>query len=87
MQAVETGGSLSFDSGMQKSSESRTDEDLSELVERQQEMINRLERKIDALANELDVGFAGQCSHCDDGVLQWSDGALVCSGCQFTHAV
>lgn len=87
MQAIGIGWLISFHSGMQKSSESRTEEDLDELVERQQATIDRLERKVDALANELDVGFAGQCSHCEEGVLQWSDGALVCSGCQFTHAV
>lgn len=76
-----------FRSGMPEPPAERAADDLRELVERQRAAIDRLERKVDALADELGVGFAGRCRHCEDGVLQWSDGALVCSDCGFSQPV
>lgn len=72
---------------MQESPEGRASEELREVVERQRATIDRLERKVDALADAVDVGFAGQCSHCEEGLLMWADGALVCSTCQFAEQI
>lgn len=62
-------------------------EELRELVERQRESINQLERKIDALASELDLGFGGRCTHCEDGVMLRKDMSLVCSSCDVVRSL
>lgn len=49
--------------------------------------IDRLERKIDALAGEVGVEFAGQCARCEEGLVIVRDGALVCSRCSFSRAL
>lgn len=72
---------------MQLSPNARTAEDLSRQVEDQQASLHRLERMVDAIADNVGIGFAGRCSNCEDGILLWSDGALVCSDCSFVQRV
>lgn len=62
-------------------------EELRDLVERQQDVIDRLERKIDALAAELDLGFGGRCTHCEQGVMLRKDMSLVCSSCDVVRSL
>lgn len=64
-----------------------TASNLEERVERQQRTIERLERKVEALASAADVQFAGPCDRCEEGLLVWGDGALSCTSCTFSQVV
>ncbi|QLG28762.1 hypothetical protein HUG10_14980 [Halorarum halophilum] len=62
-------------------------EELREIVERQRDAIDRLERKVDALASELDTSFGGRCTRCEDGVMLRKDMSLVCSSCDVVRSL
>lgn len=48
-------------------------------------VLDRLERKVDALANEVGIHFVGYCSDCEEGLILSRDNALVCSNCTFSR--
>lgn len=64
-----------------------TSSELDDRLETQQRAIDRLERKVEALADAVGAEFAGPCTRCEDGVVLFRDGALVCTGCSFSRAL
>lgn len=74
-------------SNRETSIETSDREELGKIVERQRDAIDRLERKVDALASELDTSFGGRCTRCEDGVMLRKDMSLVCSSCDVVRSL
>lgn len=74
-------------SNQETSLEAADSEELREIIEQQQDAIDRLERKVDALASELDTSFGGRCTRCEDGVMLRKDMSLVCSSCDVVRSL